>query len=228
MSEYFKFPSTRHIVLPEQEAARKDKAMAADEIAEMLSHEVTIEEKIDGANLGISFDSEGKILLQNRGDWLIPPLGGQWVKLEAWTAKKQDILFDFLLDRYILFGEWCYATHSIYYDKLPDYFIGFDLYDKKASEFLSVERRNQLLRKMGISIIHQYGSGRYRLQDLPSFLGGSYYGDYLCEGIYIRWDESGWLKKRAKFVRYDFKQDIVLHWSRKKLQTNRLLLKEYF
>ena len=91
-----------------------------------------------------------------------------------------------------------------------------------------MERHNRLLSAMDISIIHQYGSGKYRLQDLPSFFGRSQYGDYLCEGIYIRWDEEGYLKKRAKLVRYDFKQDIVLHWRRKELQTNRLLIDSYF
>ena len=51
MNDYFKFPSTKHIILPEEEKIRIDKAMSPDEIGEMLEHEIVIEEKVDGANI---------------------------------------------------------------------------------------------------------------------------------------------------------------------------------
>ena len=222
MKDYFKFPSTKHILLPEEEKIRIDKAMSPDEIGEMLEHEIVIEEKVDGANLGISFDHDGEIHLQNRGNWLSYPLNGQWKKLEEWLITKEDTLFDCLCDRYILFGEWCYATHSIYYNKLPDYFIGFDIYDKKAGEFFSVERRNIFLEYMGIAIVPSYATGKFLLEELPSYFGTSYYGDSMCEGIYIRWDEKEWLRKRAKLVRYDFKQGMEEHWRKRELKVNRL------
>lgn len=223
MNEYFKFPSTQHIFLPKEEIIRKDKVMPEKDIAEMLKQEITVEEKIDGANLGISFDNDGKLRLQNRGNWLLPPFKGQWEKLRQWIDQRQDTLFDIILNKYILFGEWCYATHSVFYNKLPDYFIGFDLYDKEVEKFLSVERRNELLNCMGITIIHQCARGRYTLQELMSFFCKSYYGNDMCEGIYLRWDEDKWLKKRAKLVRYDFRQSIGEHWQKKSLQTNCLM-----
>ena len=40
------------------------------------------------------------------------------------------MLFEILSEKFILFGEWCYAQHSIFYDRLPDWFLGFDIYDK--------------------------------------------------------------------------------------------------
>lgn len=222
MSEFFKFPSTPHIVLPEEAELRKEKVMPAKEIEELLQHELIVEEKVDGANLGISFDSEGNLCLQNRGSCLQEPLIGQWKQLKAWIEKKQSELFDLLLDKYILFGEWCYAVHSIYYNELPDYFIGFDLYDKKEGKFLSTDRRNKMLKYMDISIICQYSKGFFQLKDLYSLFSKSNYGDMVCEGLYIRWDENGWLKKRAKLVRYDFRQEIGEHWSRKELKRNKL------
>ena len=33
---------------------------------------MTIEEKVDGANLGVSFDSHGNLIAQNRGNVLEP------------------------------------------------------------------------------------------------------------------------------------------------------------
>lgn len=222
MKEYFKFPSTKHIALPDYESVRKDKVMSDQDIAEMLRHEIVIEEKIDGANLGISFDDNGDICLQNRGNWLLPPWKGQWEKLKNWVDKRQDALFDIISDRYILFGEWCYAKHSIYYNKLPDYFIAFDLYDKENERFLSVECRNAMCNGMEIAVIHQCARGKYTLKELFSFFRQSYYGDNMCEGIYVRWDEGEWLKERAKLVRSDFKQSIEDHWSKKTMQINGL------
>jgi hypothetical protein len=39
--------------------------------------------------------------------------------------------------RFILFGEWVYAKHSIHYSKLPAYFIAFDIFDLQNQSFLS-------------------------------------------------------------------------------------------
>jgi hypothetical protein len=35
----------------------------------------------------------------------------------------------------ILFGEWCATRHSLSYDKLPDWFIAYDLYASTNSAF---------------------------------------------------------------------------------------------
>lgn len=40
----------------------------------------------------------------------------------------------------MLFGEWCYAKHSIHYTRLPDWLIAFDVYDLAAHRFWSVPR----------------------------------------------------------------------------------------
>ena len=50
----------------------------------------------------------------------------------------------------------------------------------------------------------------------------SYYGRELCEGIYLRWDEDGWLKERAKLVRDGFRQSIGSHWQKRTLKVNRV------
>ena len=40
-----------------------------------------------------------------------------------------------LEDRFILFGEWVYARHSVHYRRLPHYFFEFDIYDKQEARF---------------------------------------------------------------------------------------------
>ena len=86
---------------------RGDKVLSESERSAFLQHDLVIEEKIDGANLGISFDSWGNIQAQNRGAYLQLPRAGQWKKLDNWLAQRTDTLFEHLLDQFILFGEWC-------------------------------------------------------------------------------------------------------------------------
>lgn len=219
---FLKFPSTPYIEM-DKKLDRKDKILNAEEITQILSCEVRIEEKIDGANLGISFNDEGKLLLQNRGSYLYPPLEGQWKILSEWIKIYEEAMFDFLSDKYILFGEWCYVTHSIYYDALPDWFIGFDIYDKEMERFLAVEKRNQIMSQVGISIVPELGKGIFNLGDFKHYFGKSRFGSSLCEGIYLRQDEGDFLKYRAKIVRKDFQQNIDIHWSKKEVRHNKIL-----
>ncbi len=58
--------------------------MTPQERDQSLEQDVLVEEKIDGANLGISFGESGEALLQNRGDFLRLPAQGQWNELEEW------------------------------------------------------------------------------------------------------------------------------------------------
>lgn len=218
---YIKFPSTPYIEL-DKKSIRTDKILTEREVEKMLNAELCIEEKIDGANLGISFDDNGNILFQNRGSYLYPPLDGQWKMLNGWAEKFEDRMFDVLTNRYIMFGEWCFVTHSIYYDCLPDWFIGFDVYDKDKNKFLSVEKRNRLMNQIGISIVPMLGKGSFDLIQLKDFIGISKFGSNECEGIYLRQDEGGFLKHRAKIVRRDFQQNMDIHWSKKELKYNRL------
>nr|WP_319495301.1 RNA ligase family protein [uncultured Desulfobacter sp.] len=139
---YFKFPSTPHLIVLGGNQVREDKVLTKESRNIFLKNQLIVEEKIDGANLGISFDQDGTLILQNRGAVLSPPYTGQWQKLKRWLSIHMEKLFDHLHDRYILFGEWCFAKHSIGYNKLPDYFLGFDVFDKKNDKFLSFDLRN--------------------------------------------------------------------------------------
>lgn len=219
-SPFFKFPSTPHLLFASENVSRSDKLLSSEKKEILLSNEVTIEEKIDGANLGISFSKAGDILLQNRGQYLTPPYLGQWERLPTWLAIYQDRLFDVLQEKYILFGEWCYAKHSLYYSALPNWFIGFDIYDIREKKFFSVSRRNEMIGHIGLPIVPLIKHGRFTIDDIPFLLQQSAYGDCPCEGLYFRHDQGGWLNVRAKYVRSSFSQSIEQHWRNTPLQKN--------
>ncbi|RKZ60625.1 MAG: DNA ligase [Gammaproteobacteria bacterium] len=196
--------------------------MSVSEREIFLRHELVVEEKVDGANLGISFDGEAHIRCQNRGEYLQYPFTGQWKKLSEWLTPKTDILFEKLTDRYILFGEWCYARHSVSYGRLPDWFLGFDIFDKGNLKFLSCPRRDAVFYDIDISGIPVIKKGRFTLPTLERTLSISRLSDNQAEGIYLRFDQGDWLKQRAKLVRPEFIQAVGEHWLQKGIKANQL------
>jgi len=222
--DFFKFPSTPHLALLGSVEVRGDKVFSEAERNEFLRHELIIEEKVDGANLGLSFDSSGDIRAQNRGDYMHLPMPGQWKKLADWLAPRTDALFEQLTDRYILFGEWCYAQHSVSYDQLPDWFLGFDIYDKGEGQFFSCARRDDIFRAIDVEPVPKLECGHFMLSELCELLSQSQFSERPAEGLYLRHDQDDWLLKRTKLVRPAFIQSLKEHWSRSGVKANRLRL----
>jgi len=223
-NDFYKFPSTPHLALLGNIEIRDDKVMSGPERDKFLQNQLIVEEKMDGANLGISFDVEGNIRAQNRGSYLRLPATGQWKKLSNWLDLRIDIFFEHLTDRLILFGEWCYAQHSVSYDQLPDWFLGYDIFDKTRLNFFSCPRRDQFFQKMRISQVPILGRGHFSYSELKYFLSQSKLSKEPAEGLYLRIDQGDWLARRAKLVRPAFIQSIGQHWSRSGIKVNRLAI----
>ena len=222
---FFKFPSTPHLLTLPGIDIRDDKVLTGSECSILLRNELTVEEKVDGANLGISFDAEGNIHAQNRGDYLRLPWSGQWKKLGEWLAPRTDVLLEHLSDRFILFGEWCCARHSLFYDRLPDWFLAFDIYDRQSERFLSSPRRDRILGELNVCGVPTLARGNFSLSALQTFMARSKLTDQPAEGIYVRVDHGDWLVQRAKLVRAGFIQNGDQHWSRSGVKPNKLLPK---
>lgn len=86
MSAFFRFPHTPHIAWLGKGQPRDDKVLAVDEANQLLREAVVLEEKVDGANLGLSIGSDGVVRAQNRGQYLPEPYTGQFSRLNAWLA----------------------------------------------------------------------------------------------------------------------------------------------
>ncbi|GLW66413.1 hypothetical protein Arub01_46570 [Actinomadura rubrobrunea] len=73
-----------------------------------------MEEKLDGANAGIGFSADGELRLQSRGHFLTGgPREQQFNLFKAWAASVRHALWPRRRDRYVLYGEWLYAEHTI-------------------------------------------------------------------------------------------------------------------
>ena len=231
-----KYPRTPHIQGSRLQPGDED--LRQRPFADIAGKHVVLEEKIDGANTAISFTSDGELRLQSRGHFLT---GGyrerHYNLLKQWGAVHKDRLHAILGYRYVMYGEWMYAKHTIYYDLLPHYFMEFDVLDRETGKFLDTPSRHELLQTLPICSVPVLSSGTFRKMDeILSFLGDSHYitenhiehlredaqrlgldADRVCretdstrtmEGIYIKVEENGEVVDRMKYVRATFLQTV--------------------
>ncbi len=225
IAAFHKFPHTPHLLWLGDGAPRDDKILTPPQAVEFLSGEVIVEEKIDGANLGLSIGPDGRIRAQSRGNYLAPGRShAQWSPLWPWLAERRAGLEEGLRGGLMLFGEWCYARHTVAYDALPDWFLGFDIFEPATGKFWSVARRNEWLRHRGVAPIPEVKRGRLQMKQVPTLLGTSAVGHVPMEGIYLRREHGGWLQTRAKVVSAVFKQQIEEHWTRRAVSPNKLAM----
>lgn len=218
---FFKFPRTPHLVWLEESSPRGDKLMPAREAGEWLRRPMSVEEKVDGANLGLSLD-DGRLRAQSRGHYLDRRAAGQWKPLWRWLAQREGRLRALLGPSMIAFGEWCFAEHSVSYDSLPDWFLLFDVYDRRERRFWSRVRRDEWARDAGLWTVPLVATGVLGLPALRKLLVPSRLGSVAAEGIYLRWDAGDWLVARAKVVRPGWVMASDDHWSSGQLKANRL------
>ena len=222
IADCVKFPRTPHLIWLSAAVVREDKVLTRTEAEAFLRQSVIVEEKVDGANLGISFDMNGNVLAQNRGHLVERGKRGQFGPLWAWLSERETRLFDALENRFIIFGEWCYARHSIHYTQLPDYFLAFDVFDKHEQRFMSSARRDEIVGELKLATVPKVGVGVFGLDEIERLMGQSTLYDGPMEGIYLRQESELWLIQRAKVVRAEFVQQIAEHWSRQTLVPNSL------
>lgn len=223
MTEFYRFPHTPHLAWLGEDTPRGDKVLSPAEARELLDGPVVIEEKVDGANLGFSVDEHGTLRAQNRGTFLdLGNLQGQWKPLRRWLAEHGESITDALFPDLMLFGEWCYAKHSVRYTLLPDWFLAFDVYDRAEGVFWSTARRDALVRALGLCRVPELGRGRHDLKSLRALLDRSALTEGPAEGLYVRSEDDVRLWSRAKLVRPEFVQAIEEHWSRRAIEPNAL------
>ena len=135
VTDFFRFPHTPHLAWLGEGSPRDDKVLSPSEVTSLLAGKVVVEEKLDGANVGLSLASDGSLRAQNRGQYLAEPHAGQFARLPAWLAQHGEGLHAAITPNLMLFGEWCAARHSLDYATLPDWFLLFDVYDRSAGRF---------------------------------------------------------------------------------------------
>lgn len=236
-SDLLKYPRTPHLEGSRLQPGDSDHDQVS--MSSLTTGELVWEEKIDGANTGISFDEEGNLRIQSRGHYLV---GGareaQFNLLKTWANGLHDDLYIVLGSRYIMYGEWCYAKHSVFYDQLPHYFLEFDVYDRCTGGWLSTDMRHLLLKDLPVTSVPVVHRGHLRDRSaIEKMLAPSLYkspdwrscmmnqamrhginpdqvlretdSSDLAEGFYVKQELNGKVIGRYKFVRHGFVQTIL-------------------
>jgi len=224
MKTFFRFPHTPHLKWLAPGRPRDDKILSPSDADYLLEKNFTIEEKLDGANLGISLSIDGDLQIQNRGQYLMAPHTGQFSRLTSWLTQHGDDIRAALEPGQIIFGEWCAAKHSLNYTKLPDWFLVFDVYERSADRFWSCLKRNELADKIDLVTVPALFYGHLKIEQLEQMVlsENSKYRRGPIEGLVIRRDSDKWCEARAKLVRPDFSQSIEEHWRKRPLEWNRI------
>jgi hypothetical protein len=233
MDRFFtKYPRTRH--LEGSRFQEGDYDLEAVPFEDVRGRFCVVEEKVDGANTGVSFDDRGTLLLQSRGHLLTGgPRERHFDLFKQWANVHYSALYSALSSRYVMYGEWLYAKHTCYYDLLPHYFLEFDVLDRESDTFLSTAARRELLWGLpvvSVSVLWEGMPGR--LEELTRWVERSLFksgrwreslaeqarasrvdpeqaaretdGSDLAEGLYIKVEEDGRVVERLKFVRAGF------------------------
>lgn len=221
MTSFYRYPHTPHLAWLGSGNPRNDKVLTHAERNAFLNAALVVEEKVDGANIGFSVSENGDIKIQNRGSYLERDrVAPQFRTVFRWLDFHADALRRNLGDSRILFGEWCYAVHTVRYTQLPDWFLAFDVYDQKSAKFLTAGERDAVIRQVGIELVPRLATGLLTFDALKGLLGTSTLGAERGEGLYLRWGNVSF--RRAKLVTPAFTQSVAEHWSKRLLQTNSL------
>jgi hypothetical protein len=231
---FIKYPRTPHLF--GSRGTDDDKHLSQNESAQLIADpSLIVEEKLDGTNVGIHFTTAGHMVLQCRGHEITEGMHPQYDLFKQWTMGERPVLEVMLAGRFLLFGEWLYARHSLHYRRLPHYFFEFDIYDKRDGAFLDLKTRLDLIDGTGIltvPVVHRDVVDQDRLGSLigPSLFESVFSGpvtrrdDGLMEGLYLRTEAAGRVTRRAKLVRPAFVEKVKLsvHWQHQAMVPNLL------
>ena len=232
-----KYPRTPHLAGSRLQPGDED--LSQTSFAELAGRHLVVEEKLDGANAAISFTSGGELRLQSRGHYLTGgPRERQFAPLKSWANLIVPLLRPVLADRFVLYGEWLYAKHTVFYDALPHYFCEFDMLDLETGAFLDTPSRRAKLAGTPVVSVPVLRSGSFAsLGELTGLVGPSTVrtpawreslraaatkagtdpdralaetdsGDDM-EGLYVKDETGGTVAGRYKWVRAGFLQAVL-------------------
>lgn len=238
MEQIYKYPRTRHLEGSREQAGDED--LKTVKFTELEGKFLVLEEKVDGANCGVSFGGDGKMYLQSRGHFLNGGYGERQFDLfKRWAGCFEASLCNLLEDRYVLYGEWLYAKHTVFYDRLPHYFMEFDIYDKQEGRFFSTKKRREFLQAAPfVKSVRVLAQGYYKsAEEIARWIGPSLFISEqrrehfsmqcarsgvaeelsakqtdltgIMEGIYIKVEDGDYVTDRLKYVRASFLNTIL-------------------
>lgn len=211
----------------------KESNMTHDDIC--LEHDIEfplkvwVQEKIDGANMGISWFDDAPIIrnrehiLKKGYSKIKTPAKKQFTSAWNWVhSHEQDIktIQKTWQSPITIYGEWMNYVHSIKYNKLPDYFIAYDIWSVEDNKFLAPDIVENLLLGTNISYIKPIEVQFNSLNDIITMSEKkSDYRDGIVEGIVLKTKTGDFLDSTWKIVNKHFQRRLDFN---EKIEKNEL------
>lgn len=213
-----KYNRTFH--LPYSKGATNDDKIASN-VNNLINVPIVITEKLDGSNT--SLEALGCFARTHAG----PPTHKSFDGLKSLHGAIKHLIPLNLQ----IFGEWCYALHSIPYDSLPGYFLTFGIRELKEEPlWYSWEEVEEWAKELQIPTVPVLWKGKVSSEkELQELIEGlvkqpSVYGT-IREGVVIRlageFKDIDFSKYVLKWVRENHVQTSV-HWKDQEIVKNKL------
>ena len=219
-----KYPRTFHV--PWSKGATNDDKIAHD-ISSLINVPLIITEKCDGSNT--SLEANGCFARTHSGS----PTHASFDGLKALHARVRHLIPTNIQ----IFGEWCYALHSIAYETLPSYFLMFGIRELHGEHpfWYSWEEMQEWAAELEISTVPLLWEGTVSSEKELKTLTAELTAQPSCfgptrEGLVIRVrdviDDDCFSKYVMKLVRKDHVQTTE-HWKNQEIVKNQLCLHGY-
>lgn len=189
------YPRTEHLPYRPN---KTDDDLVADpkDLKKHAAHWITVQEKVDGSAAAFCLH-DGHPIIRNRSNILRKGFKGRtaaklqfdriWNHFYENKAKFERL--ESLAGQVSVYGEWMVAQHGTLYDRLPDYFLAFDVYRPETRQFLDPIEAEELLSEAGFSTVPRLYDGKWLpFGELAKFLGkpSPFSSTEVAEGIYIK------------------------------------------
>lgn len=207
-TDWVKYPRTYHLPWSDDVGSSDRKLESLDHF---IGKNVVVTEKMDGENTSLYFDKIHARSLDSPSN-----VTRDWVK-QFWSTINQEIP-----KGWRVCGENLYAKHSIHYNELESYFLGFSIWNEKnyCLDWQTTQLWFMLLGIKSVPVLYDGVFDVRRIQNLFSAKDAE-----IKEGYVVRLTESfhyrDFNKSVAKYVRKDHVRTSE-HWLKKQLEVNKL------
>ncbi len=215
----------KHLVGNIADPPKRKRCLSEDEVRTLLKGHVSIDEKIDGGVLGLAWNGNVPLAIGKHSMVNYDISSKKFHGLRSWIYSNYEKISK-IPTGHIVYGEWMGAQHNIPYDRLPDYFVGFDVWN--GNRFLDVMERSIFLYDIGFAEVpFIYSGSNLGVEDIICITEGvggvnnksRFSSKEMMEGIIIR-NDNGLI---GKYVRREFLSSIEENWLTLPLIENKLL-----
>lgn len=192
------YPRIPYLWVPDAGAAG-DRLVAPAERPMWLRRPVVVEEKLDGANVSVWWE-DGRPQVASRGGPGAMDRAGQIGPLRARINAAYDRIGALLDGSWVLYCEWLWLTHTVFYDRLPDHLVVLDLWHPELG-FAELATRDARVQAIGMVVPPSLFTGVLGSAEvLVELMGQSRFSTAAMEGVVLRRDDG----ERCKVLRPGF------------------------